>query len=146
MPGKPGPFCLFRFCMICNLGFLYFFLEAVDDPAVMSGQCTFIYASCRTHNLEDLSKKLDELNINDTERKNLEQFLTNKQQIGELKDEDFNKEGELGSGNGGVVVKEFHRPTGFIMARKVGCYICVHSGSLMFASGGCLIVCFGIHF
>ena len=57
--------------------------------------------------------------MNDTERKNLEQFLTNKEQIGELNAEDFNKRGELGSGNGGVVLKVFHQPTGFIMARKV---------------------------
>lgn len=77
----------------------------------------------RTQNLEELSKKLDELNMNDTERKNLELFLTNKQQIGELNPEDFNKQGELGSGNGGVVLKVFHRPTGFIMARKVGDYV-----------------------
>ncbi|XP_067927919.1 dual specificity mitogen-activated protein kinase kinase 2-like [Watersipora subatra] len=74
----------------------------------------------KIHNLEDLTKKLDELNINDTERRNLELFLTNKQQIArELKDEDFSKEGELGSGNGGVVLKVFHRPSGFIMARKL---------------------------
>ena len=78
----------------------------------------------RIHNLADLTKKLDELNINDTERRNLELFLTNKQKIEkELKDEDFTKQGELGSGNGGVVLKVFHTPSGFIMARKVHCII-----------------------
>lgn len=80
----------------------------------------FIHSVYRIHNLEDLTKKLDELNIDDKERRNLELFLTNKQKIvRELKDEEFTKEGELGSGNGGVVLKVFHRPSGFIMARKV---------------------------
>jgi len=74
---------------------------------------------CRIHNLDALTKKLDELNINDTERKNLEIFLTNKHKIGELKDEDFTKQGELGAGNGGVVLKVFHNPSGLVMARKV---------------------------
>jgi len=80
-----------------------------------------IYGVCvfRIHNLDALTKKLDELNINDTERRNLELFLTNKEKIGEIKDEDFTKQGELGSGNGGVVLKVFHKPSGFIMARKV---------------------------
>ncbi|KAF6030347.1 MAP2K1 [Bugula neritina] len=75
----------------------------------------------KIHNLDALTKKLDELNINDTERRNLELFLTNKEKIGEIKDEDFTKQGELGSGNGGVVLKVFHKPSGFIMARKVLC-------------------------
>lgn len=42
-------------------------------------------------------------------------------QIGELNADDFEKLGELGAGNGGVVNKEKHKPTGLSMARKVGC-------------------------
>ena len=38
---------------------------------------------------------------------------------GELSDDDFDKLGELGAGNGGVVTKVKHRPSGLIMARKV---------------------------
>lgn len=46
-------------------------------------------------------------------------FLCQKQKVGELLDEDFEKLGDLGSGNGGVVTKVLHRPTGLVMARKV---------------------------
>ena len=49
----------------------------------------------------------------------MEVFLVQKQQIGELNTDDFEKLGELGAGNGGVVNKEKHKPSGLIMARKV---------------------------
>lgn len=39
--------------------------------------------------------------------------------VGELNADDFEKLGELGAGNGGVVNKERHKPSGLIMARKV---------------------------
>ena len=39
--------------------------------------------------------------------------------MGELKDDDFEKICELGAGNGGVVFKVSHKPSGLIMARKV---------------------------
>ena len=38
---------------------------------------------------------------------------------GELKDGQFVRLDELGHGNGGVVLKVVHNPTGIIMARKV---------------------------
>jgi mitogen-activated protein kinase kinase 1 len=49
----------------------------------------------------------------------LEQFLTQKQAIGELKESDFQKINELGCGNGGVVWKVLHKPSSVTMARKV---------------------------
>ena len=59
--------------------------------------------------------------MDDNQRKRLENFLTQKQKVGEsLNAEDFEKLGELGAGNGGVVTKVLHNPTGLIMARKVG--------------------------
>ena len=39
--------------------------------------------------------------------------------MGEIRDEDLEKLGELGSGNGGVVMKVRHIPTQLIMARKM---------------------------
>lgn len=46
--------------------------------------------------------------------------MCQKQKLGgELIDEDFEKLGELGVGNGGVVAKVLHKPSGLIMARKV---------------------------
>lgn len=72
-------------------------------------------------NLEALQKKLEELELDEQQRKRLEAFLTQKQKVGELKDDDFEKICELGAGNGGVVFKVSHRPSGLIMARKVSC-------------------------
>uniref|UniRef100_A0A8C9VB97 Dual specificity mitogen-activated protein kinase kinase 1 n=1 Tax=Scleropages formosus TaxID=113540 RepID=A0A8C9VB97_SCLFO len=70
-------------------------------------------------NLEALQKKLEELELDEQQRKRLEAFLTQKQKVGELKDDDFEKICELGAGNGGVVFKVLHRPSGLIMARKL---------------------------
>ena len=79
---------------------------------------------CRRQNgaqasLEALQQKLKELDIDDQQRERLEEFLSQKQKVGELLEEDFEKLGELGAGNGGVVTKVLHKPTKLIMARKV---------------------------
>lgn len=70
-------------------------------------------------NLADLQKKLEELELDEQQKKRLEAFLTQKAKVGELKDDDFERISELGAGNGGVVTKVQHRPSGLIMARKV---------------------------
>uniref|UniRef100_A0A2I2Y651 mitogen-activated protein kinase kinase n=1 Tax=Gorilla gorilla gorilla TaxID=9595 RepID=A0A2I2Y651_GORGO len=70
-------------------------------------------------NLEALQKKLEELELDKQQRKRLEAFLTQKQKVGELKDDDFEKISELGAGNGGVVFKASHKPSGLVMARKL---------------------------
>ena len=49
-------------------------------------------------------------------------FMDKKKEIvkhGELKDIQFERLAELGYGNGGVVLKVRHKPSGMIMARKV---------------------------
>lgn len=84
------------------------------SPVSLSSSLFFL----RT-NLEALQKKLEELELDEQQRKRLEAFLTQKQKVGELKDDDFEKICELGAGNGGVVFKVSHRPSGLIMARKV---------------------------
>lgn len=85
--------------------------------------CVFIPAeftiSPHRANLEALQKKLGELDLDEQQRKRLEAFLTQKAQVGELKDEDFDPICELGAGNGGVVNKVRHKPSGLVMARKV---------------------------
>uniref|UniRef100_A0A8C2YVG3 Dual specificity mitogen-activated protein kinase kinase 1 n=1 Tax=Cyclopterus lumpus TaxID=8103 RepID=A0A8C2YVG3_CYCLU len=70
-------------------------------------------------NTDTHPKKLEELELDEQQRKRLEAFLTQKQKVGELKDDDFEKICELGAGNGGVVFKVSHRPSGLIMARKL---------------------------
>lgn len=70
-------------------------------------------------NLEALKKILEELDLDEQQKKRLEAFLTQKAKVGELKDDDFHRICELGAGNGGVVNKECHKPSGIIMARKV---------------------------
>lgn len=70
--------------------------------------------------MEALQERLEELGMDDTQRKRMEFFLCQKEKIGgELSDDDFEKLGELGAGNGGVVMKVRHKSSGLIMARKV---------------------------
>lgn len=59
------------------------------------------------------------MEIDEAQKKRLETFISQKQKLGELKDDDFEYQGDLGTGNGGVVTKVLHKPTGLIMARKV---------------------------
>ena len=66
-----------------------------------------------------LTKKLNELELDSEQRVRLEQFLTQKQSVGELNAEDFEKISELGAGNGGVVWQVLHKKTALTMARKV---------------------------
>ncbi|KAL5005244.1 hypothetical protein ScPMuIL_018700 [Solemya velum] len=69
--------------------------------------------------IEALQLKLKELDIDDTQRERLEQFLSQRQKVGELCADVFEKMGELGAGNGGVVWKVLHKPMCLIMARKL---------------------------
>lgn len=69
--------------------------------------------------IEALTETLEELEMDDTARKRIKVFLSQKEKIGELSDDDLEKMGELGSGNGGVVMKVRHIPTQLIMARKL---------------------------
>lgn len=66
-----------------------------------------------------LQEQLEELDMDDNQRKKMEFFLCQKEKIGELSEDDFQKLGELGSGNGGVVMKVLHLSSGLIMARKL---------------------------
>lgn len=59
------------------------------------------------------------MDIDENQRQKLEEFVAQKQKIGELQADDFDKIKELGAGNGGVVCKVRHRPSGLIMARKI---------------------------
>lgn len=87
-----------------------------------------------------MKKILEELDLDEQQKKRLEAFLTQKAKVGELKDDDFHRICELGAGNGGVVNKECHKPSGIIMARKVrfcnyktkNCWVCyTQSGDKM---------------
>lgn len=69
--------------------------------------------------MEEIRKKFDDLELDSLQRERLEAFLAEKRKIGELNAEDFEKLAELGAGNGGVVTKVLHKPSGLIMARKV---------------------------
>ena len=69
--------------------------------------------------MEKLQKKLQELEIDEQQRERLQEFLNKKKEVGELVMEDFQKLGELGAGNGGVVWRVKHKPTELVMAQKV---------------------------
>lgn len=63
-------------------------------------------------------RRLSELDLDPQQRSRLENFLSQKQTIGELNADDFEKIAELGSGNGGVVWSVRHKNSDLIMARK----------------------------
>lgn len=67
----------------------------------------------------ELDEQKIRMDIEEQHRVALEQFLTQKKEIGELKAQDFHKITELGCGNGGVVWKVLHKPSTVTMARKV---------------------------
>ncbi|XP_076242821.1 mitogen-activated protein kinase kinase 1 [Calliopsis andreniformis] len=69
--------------------------------------------------IDAIQERLEELEMDEEQRKRLESFLGQKEKVGELCDEDFEKLGELGAGNGGVVMKVRHKKYGLIMARKL---------------------------
>jgi len=69
---------------------------------------------------EQVATQMAQLSVDDRTRRRLETFLAQKQRVGgSLQAEDFEKLGELGVGNGGIVVKVRHKPTDIIMARKL---------------------------
>ncbi|XP_047349782.1 dual specificity mitogen-activated protein kinase kinase dSOR1 isoform X1 [Vespa velutina] len=69
--------------------------------------------------IDAIQERLEELEMDEEQRKRLESFLGQKEKVGELCDDDFEKLGELGAGNGGVVMKVRHKKYGLIMARKL---------------------------
>ncbi|KAK7796529.1 hypothetical protein U0070_012487, partial [Myodes glareolus] len=97
------------------------------NPAIAEGPSPTSEGASEA-NLVDLQKKLEELDLDEQQRKRLEAFLTQKAKVGELKDDDFERISELGAGNGGVVTKAQHRPSGLIMARKMYLAVAVCPG------------------
>ncbi|XP_023248490.1 dual specificity mitogen-activated protein kinase kinase dSOR1 isoform X1 [Copidosoma floridanum] len=69
--------------------------------------------------IDAIQERFEELEMDEEQRKRLASFLGEKEKVGELCDEDFEKLGELGAGNGGVVMKVRHKKYGLIMARKL---------------------------
>lgn len=83
---------------------------------------TCLWYRCDKLSVASLQEQLDRVGMDDEQRKRMELFLCQKEKIGgELSDADFEKilDGELGAGNGGVVMKVKHKSSGLIMARKV---------------------------
>lgn len=69
--------------------------------------------------IQHLSELVQKLDITETQKDKLEEFLKCREKIGDLTTDDLSVAGELGSGNGGVVLKVRHRKTGTVMAKKV---------------------------
>ncbi|KRX90518.1 Dual specificity mitogen-activated protein kinase -like kinase [Trichinella pseudospiralis] len=66
-----------------------------------------------------IENQLKQISLTDSQRKRMQQWFIEKQKIGELNGEELEKICELGFGNGGVVMKVRHKPSGIIMARKL---------------------------
>ena len=74
--------------------------------------------------VSEVSLQLGEIviadSVHDKQRKHLEDFIKQKEEIGDLNnDNDFEELTELGAGNGGVVHCVKHKSTGMIMAKKM---------------------------
>ena len=65
------------------------------------------------------SEEIQRMDYTPKQKKQLEEYLKCRELIGDLTNEDLSVEGELGSGNGGVVLKVRHRRTGIDLAKKV---------------------------
>ncbi|XP_054285652.1 dual specificity mitogen-activated protein kinase kinase dSOR1-like isoform X9 [Macrosteles quadrilineatus] len=94
-------------------------IEQVDVVSPSASVAIDMDSLCGKSSIEILQERLEELGMDDTQRKRMEFFLCQKEKIGELTDDDLEKLGELGAGNGGVVMKVRHIPSGLIMARKL---------------------------
>ncbi|MBZ3876497.1 Dual specificity mitogen-activated protein kinase kinase 2 [Sciurus carolinensis] len=79
------------------------------NPAIAEGP-SHTREGASEANLVDLQKKLEKLELEEQQKKQLEAFLTQKAKAGELKDKDFERLSQLGAGNGGMVTKVQHRP------------------------------------
>uniref|UniRef100_A0A914WXT5 mitogen-activated protein kinase kinase n=1 Tax=Plectus sambesii TaxID=2011161 RepID=A0A914WXT5_9BILA len=66
-----------------------------------------------------LDEHLKQLGLTEPQKQRMEEWMKEKQRISELSEDTLEKIGELGHGNGGVVSKVLHRPSGIIMARKL---------------------------
>ncbi|KAI6240241.1 hypothetical protein M3Y99_00481700 [Aphelenchoides fujianensis] len=66
-----------------------------------------------------LDEQLQSLVLSQPQVERMNEWMMRKEQIGELREESLERICELGHGNGGVVHKMRHTPTGLIMARKL---------------------------
>lgn len=85
--------------------FLTFFVHSIPDVCI-----------------ERLQEEFNQLDCTDQQKDRMEEFFKSKRAVGELRQDDLIHICELGQGNGGVVSKVSHKPTGKIMARKVTNY------------------------
>jgi mitogen-activated protein kinase kinase 1 len=69
--------------------------------------------------VQHLTLMVQQLDITEKQKDKLEEFLNQREKIGDLVPDDLTVEGELGSGNGGVVLKVRHKKTGTVMAKKL---------------------------
>ncbi|CAH1377855.1 hypothetical protein MTP99_019254 [Tenebrio molitor] len=97
-----------------------------QTPTVTPTSAPFQDSTAPSNNLvggssiDHLTARIEELDMDATQRRRIEVFLCQKEKIGgDLGDDDFEKLGELGSGNGGVVTKVRHKSSGLIIARKL---------------------------
>ncbi|KAL7018579.1 hypothetical protein ACKWTF_010816 [Chironomus riparius] len=91
--------------------------QAAAQPGLPSAEKKELLGT--KNSIDQLTETLEELEMDENARKRIKVFLSQKEKIGELSDQDLEKLGELGSGNGGVVMKVRHKPTSLIMARKM---------------------------
>lgn len=83
---------------------------STSDPAINHDQAKSPY---------NIEEQLKELSLTESQKERMRAWIIDKEKIGELNGEELEKIGELGYGNGGVVMKVRHKLSGIIMARKL---------------------------
>lgn len=95
----------------------------IEPPSSSSSNALGLNSGDLKPSLKTLSDNVQSLDITANQKGKLEEFLKSREKIGDLTSEDLSVEGELGSGNGGVVLKVRHRLTSIVMAKKVRTFI-----------------------
>ena len=91
-----------------------------DPPSPGVPAAAAAASSIGSMDISDLLKTLEDLEMNDFQKERMQLFLVQKQKVGDLSGgEDLEKLGDLGAGNGGVVLKVRHKSSGLTMARKL---------------------------
>ncbi|KAL5274506.1 MAP2K1 family protein [Megaselia abdita] len=95
-------------------------LKVVESPlTTQTTEKNSLLGKPKDVDIEAARESLNDLDLEDIEKARINEFLKQKKLIGELHEEEIEKLGELGSGNGGVVFKVRHLKTHLIMARKL---------------------------
>ncbi|XP_031623286.1 dual specificity mitogen-activated protein kinase kinase dSOR1-like [Contarinia nasturtii] len=93
-------------------------IETSPSPFETSSDSDSSLLNQTKNSVDSMTKLFEELDVDEYAQNRLKLFLKQREEIGEIRADDLEKIGEIGSGNGGSVMKVRHIPTQLIMAQK----------------------------